>query len=93
MVHSFNGNTDFFHIVAGVLQGYTLAPFLYIFCQDYIQQMSTDLMKENGFTLKKMRRKQDLTEIINGCRFCRLSCSSHWYIWAKLFGIFFCLQT
>ena len=45
--------TDFFQIVAGVLLGYTLAPYLFIIWLDYILQMSIDLMKENGFTLKK----------------------------------------
>ena len=44
---------DFFNIVAVVLQGDTLAPYLFIFCLDYAPQMSIDLIKENGFTFKK----------------------------------------
>ena len=35
-VRSQDGDTDFFDIVAGVLQGDTLAPYLFIICQDYV---------------------------------------------------------
>ena len=48
-----DGDTDFFDIVAGVLQGDTLAPYLFITCLDYILRMSINIMKENSFTLKK----------------------------------------
>ena len=34
-VRSPNGDIDFFDIVAGVLQGDTLAPYQFIICQDY----------------------------------------------------------
>ena len=50
-VRSSDGDTDFFDIVIGVLQGDTLAPYLFIICLDYMLQTSIDLMKENGFTL------------------------------------------
>ena len=40
-----DGDIDFFDIVAGVLQGDILAPYLFIICQDYILQTSIDLMK------------------------------------------------
>ena len=33
-VHTPDGDTDYFDIVAGVLQGDTLAPFLFIICLD-----------------------------------------------------------
>ena len=36
MVHSSDGDSDFFDIVTGVLQGDTLAPFLVIICLYYI---------------------------------------------------------
>ena len=52
-VHSLDGNTDFFDIVADVLPGSTLVPYLFIICLDYVLQSSIDLMKESGFTLKK----------------------------------------
>ena len=35
-VHSPDGDTGFFDIVAGVLQGDTLAPYLFIICLDYV---------------------------------------------------------
>ena len=44
-------------IVAGVLQGDTLAPYMFIICQDYVLQTSIDLKKENGFILKKARSR------------------------------------
>ena len=53
MVHLPDGDTDFFNIVAGVLQGYIFVPFLFIICLGYVLQRSLDLIKENGFTLKK----------------------------------------
>ena len=56
-VHSLDGGTDFFDIVAVVLQGDTLAPYLFIIRLDYILQLLIDLMKENGFTLKKTRSR------------------------------------
>ena len=35
-VCSADGDTDFFDIVAGVLQGDTSAPYLFIICLDYV---------------------------------------------------------
>ena len=32
--HSLDGDTDYFNNVAGVLQGDTLAPYLFIICLD-----------------------------------------------------------
>ena len=58
------GDTDFFDIVAGVLQGDTLAPYLFIICLDYVLGISIYLIKENGITLKKARRRQYLAETI-----------------------------
>ena len=63
-VHSPDGDTIFFNIVAGVLQGDTLALYLYIICPNYIRQTLIDLIKENGFTLKKARNRQYPTENI-----------------------------
>ena len=40
-VRSPDGDTDYFDIVAGVLQGDTLAPYLFIICQDYVLRTST----------------------------------------------------
>ena len=55
-VRSLEGDTEFFKIVTSVLQGKTLAPYLFIICLDYILQTSIDLMKENGFTLKNKKQ-------------------------------------
>ena len=52
-VHSPDGDTDFFDIVAGVLQGDTLAPYLFIICWDNVLSTSIDLIKENDVTLKR----------------------------------------
>ena len=50
--------TDFFDIVAGVLQGDTLAQYLYIICLVYVLRTSIDLKKENGFTLAKAKSRR-----------------------------------
>ena len=51
MVRSSNGDTHFFEITTGVLQGDTLAPFLFIICLDYILKTSLENDRELGFTL------------------------------------------
>ena len=56
-VLSADGDTDFFDIVAGVLQGATLALYLFIICLDYILRTWIDLKKENGFMLKKGKKQ------------------------------------
>ena len=57
-VWSPDGDTDYFDIVAGVLQGDTFAPFLFFICLDYVLRTSIDLMKENGFQLTKERSRR-----------------------------------
>ena len=59
-----DGDIDCFNIISGVLQGNTLAPYLFIICLDYVFQTSIDLTKENGFTLKKERTRQYPTETL-----------------------------
>ena len=39
------------------IQGDTLAPYLFIIFVDYILRTSIDLIKENGFTLKKGKKQ------------------------------------
>ena len=53
-----DGDTDYFDIVAGVLQGDTLAPYLLIICLDYVLRTSIDKIRENGFKLNKKRSKR-----------------------------------
>ena len=54
-VGSLDVDTDYFDMVAGLLQGDTLAPYQFINCLDYVLRTSIDLMKENGFKLAKER--------------------------------------
>ena len=58
MVRSPDGDTDFFKIQAGVLQGDTLAPLLFIIALDYVLRNSLDIDKDLGFTLKKTRSRR-----------------------------------
>ena len=57
-VWSPDGDTEYFDIVAGVLQGDTLAPYLFIICLDYVLRTSIDKIKENGFELTKKRSRR-----------------------------------
>ena len=59
-----DGGTDYFDIVTGVLQGDTLAPYLFIICLDYVLRMSMDLIKEKDFTLAKERSRRYLAQTI-----------------------------
>lgn len=55
MVRSPDGDTDFFDVTAGVLQGDTLAPYLFIICLDYVLRISVDKDLALGFTLRLRR--------------------------------------
>ena len=57
-VRSPDGDTEYFDIVAGVLQGDTLAPYLFIICLNYVLRTSIDKIRENGFELTKKRSKR-----------------------------------
>ena len=46
------------YIVAGALQGDTLAPYLFIICLDYVLKTSIDKIRENGFELTKKRSRK-----------------------------------
>ena len=54
-VHSLDGDSNYFDIVAGVLQGDTLAPYLFIICLDYVLRMSIDLTDEIKCSFSKQR--------------------------------------
>ena len=62
MVHSPDGGTDLLDIVAGVLLGDTLALYLFIIHLDYILRIMIDLIKENGFALKKKQEADDILQ-------------------------------
>ena len=57
-VRSPDGDTEYFDIVAGVLQGDTLAPYLFIICLDYVLRTLIDKIRENGFELTKKRSRR-----------------------------------
>ena len=56
-VRSPDGDTEYFDIVAGVLQGDTLAPYL-IICLDNVLRTSIDKIRENGFEVTKKRSRR-----------------------------------
>ena len=58
-------DTDYFYIVAGVLQGGdTLGPYLFIICLDYVLRTLIDKIKEDGFELTKKRNRRYPTKTI-----------------------------
>ena len=57
-VRSPDGDREYFDIVAGVLQGDSLAPYLFILCLDYVLRTSIDKIRENGFELRKKRSRR-----------------------------------
>ena len=57
-VYSPDGDADYFETVRGVLQGDTLAPYLFIICLDYGLRTSIDIVKGNGFKLAKERSRR-----------------------------------
>ena len=57
-VRSPDGDTEYFDILAGGLQGDTLAPYLFIICLDYVLRTSIDKIKENNFELTKKRSRK-----------------------------------
>ena len=63
-VRSPDGDTEYFDIVAGVLQGDTLALYLFIIYLDYVFRTSIDKIKENGFELTKKRSRRHPTKSI-----------------------------
>ena len=54
-VRSPDGETDSFTILAGVLQGDTLAPYLFIIALDYALRMATEGFEDLSFTLQERK--------------------------------------
>ena len=63
-VRSPDRDTDYFDIVAGVLQGDTWAPYLFNICKNYEFRKSVDKMKCNAFNLTKERSRRYRTQTI-----------------------------
>ena len=57
-VRSLDGDTDNSDIIAGVLQGGTLAAYILIICLDYVLRMPIDKIKDNGYKLTKERSRR-----------------------------------
>ena len=57
-VRSPDGDTEYLDFVGGILQGDTLAPYLFIIYLDYVLRTSTDKIWENGFELTKKRSRR-----------------------------------
>ena len=53
-----DGDTEYFDIVAGVVQEDTLAPYLFIISLDYVLRTSIDKIRENGFEPTKNRSRR-----------------------------------
>ena len=68
-VRSPDGDTDYFDIVVSVLQGDSLAPYLFIICLDYVLRTSIDKMKENDFKLTKERSRRYPAQTITDADF------------------------
>eukprot|EP00111_Clytia_hemisphaerica_P013585 TCONS_00039929-protein len=64
MVRSPDGDTDFFNITKGVLQGDTLAPYLFVICLDYIMRKATEDNTNLGFTLKQQTSRRHPPDMI-----------------------------
>ena len=61
-VGSLDEDTDYFYIVASVLQGDTLAPYLFIISFDYVLRTSIDLMKKKK-KVSSWQRKEKVKQI------------------------------
>ena len=53
-----DGDTEYFDIVAGILQGDTLAPYHFIVCLGYVLRTPINKNRENGFELTKKRSRK-----------------------------------
>ena len=55
-----DGDLDLFNIITSVQQGDTLSTYLFITFLDKVLRPLIDLMKDNGFTLKKKKAKKEI---------------------------------
>ena len=58
VVQSLDGTTEPFLTFQGVLQGDTLAPYLFVIVVDYILRQSVDNIHTNGITIKKQTSRR-----------------------------------
>ena len=57
-VQSPDRNTEYFVIVAGVLQGDTLAPYLFVICLNYVLRTSIDKIKGKRLRADKEKKQK-----------------------------------
>ena len=67
-VRSPDGDTEFFNIIARLLQGDTLAPYLFIIVLDYVLR-NLDQNKTLGFTLRKQLSRRYPAEMLTDADF------------------------
>ena len=61
-----DGDTDFFNIYAGVLQGNILAPYLFLVVLEYAVRMAIQTPTSYGFTLCNSRNRRHPAVVITG---------------------------
>ena len=64
-----DGETQAFPTLAGILQGDTLAPFLFIMVVDYIMRVSVDTISEKGYLLHPRRGSRQPAEYLTDTDF------------------------
>ena len=64
-----DGETQAFPTLAGILQGDTLAPFLFIMVVDYIMRVSVDTITEKGYLLHPRRGSRQPAEYLTDTDF------------------------
>ena len=64
-----DGETQAFPTLAGILQGDTLAPFLFIMVVDYIMRVSVDTIAEKGYLLHPRRGSRQPAEYLTDTDF------------------------
>ena len=57
-VQSIDGPTKEFLTTAGIIQGDTLAPFLFVIVVDYVLRQSADTMSDKGLTIDRRSGRQ-----------------------------------
>ena len=62
-VLSADRDTEFFEILAGVLQGDTLAPYLFIIALDYTMRQAVGNESNLAFTLDRSQSRQHLAKV------------------------------
>ena len=59
-VRSPDGDREYFEIVAGVLEGDSLAPYLFIICLDYVLRTSIDKIRKKRLQADKEKKQKVL---------------------------------